>query len=464
MENYFSLRELLEVTWGRLINLSEDKQVLISPSQICTDTRCLKKGDFFLALKGENFDGNDFVPEAHRKGARAAIVTDPTLPLSNNFFLVQVKDTLKALQELAKFYRRRLSIPIITITGSNGKTTVKELVTHILSTRYNAFKSKGNFNNQIGLPLSVLEVTSEHQAAVLELGMNQPGEIKRLSRIAQPNMGVITNIHSSHLGPMGTVAKIARAKAEMIPFLNKSRGNCLILNEDDPWTNFFRKKTACKIVTFAVHSRADFKACIIEEGGTGIKFDISSSGRETVTVDLPFPGLFNVYNVLAASAVCSTLGFSLSEIKNAVESFSPPPLHCQIERYGEYNILNDCYNANPESMNSALYTLRNLEGGRKIAVLGDMLELGEHSSPLHKSLGEFAASLDIDALFTCGRFAADVASGAKKEGLTNSFCFEDKESLLGKLLSYIDHGDWLLVKGSRKTKMEELINMLKNHL
>lgn len=462
MENYFSLQEMLEVIWGRLINLCEDEEVFISPSQICTDTRDVKKGDLFLALKGENFDGHDFVVEAHKKGARGAIVTDPSLPLSNNFFLVQVRDTLKALQELAKFYRHRLLIPLIAITGSNGKTTVKELVARIISTRHLTFKSQGNFNNQIGVPLSILGINAGHGAAVLELGMNQPGEIGILSRVAQPNIGVITNVHSSHLGPLGTVANIARAKAEMIPFLNRSRENHLVLNEDDPWSRFFRKKAICKVVTFAVNSQADFKACNVKDEGAQVKFDLLSFGSESVSIRLPFPGVFNVYNVLAASTVCSILGFSLPEIKKAVETFSPPPLHYQIEQCGEYNILNDCYNANPESMKSALYTLKNLKGGRKVAILGDMLELGERSAFLHESLGEFAASLNIDALFTCGRFATYVVEGAKKRGLKDSFCFEHKKSLLEELLNYINCGDWLLFKGSRNTHMEKLITMLKD--
>jgi len=464
METRFSLQEMLEVVWGRLINLSEDKKIFISPSQICTDTRAIKKEDLFVALRGKNFDGHDFVLEAHRKGARGAIVSNPDLPLFNNFFLVQVRDTLRALQELAKFYRHKFSVPFIAVTGSNGKTTVKELIAHILSTRYKTFKSEGNFNNQIGVPLSILKITSQHQVAVLELGMNKLGEIEILSRIVQPNIGVITNVHSSHLGPLRTVANIAQAKAEMIPFLNRNRENWLVLNKDNPWVDFFRKKATCKVITFALNSDADFKAYNIKDEGVRLKFDILLFGKESVSVDLPFPGLFNIYNVLAASAVCYILGFSLDEIKKATESFSPPNLHYQIERCGKYNILNDCYNANPESMKSALYTLKNLKGGRKIAILGDMLELGERSSSLHRSLGEFVASLGIDALFTFGRFASDVVAGAKKEGLEDAFFFESKENLLKELLDYISCGDWLLVKGSRETRMEELIDMLKSHL
>jgi len=461
MESYFSLQEILKAIQGRLINLSEDKRIFIHPSEICTDTRTIKKGDFFVALKGKKFDGNDFVLDAYKKGARAAIVNRPSLPLPDNFFVVQVNDTLKALQEIAKFYRERLSLPLIAITGSNGKTTVKELVAHILSGRYLIGKSFGNFNNQVGVPLSILKISPRHQAGVLELGMNQPGEIRMLSRIVQPNIGVITNVQRSHLGFFGSVKKIAQAKAEIIPFLNRDRNNYLVLNQDSPWVNFFQKQAICKIITFGIKKGGDFKAHNIQDRGERVKFDIVFH-RENATIDLPLPGLFNVYNALAASAVCFILGLSLSEIKKAIETFSPPPLRCQIQRYGKYNILNDCYNANPDSMKSALCVLERLKGGRKIAILGDMLELGKDSASLHQSVGEFAASLKIDALFAYGRFSLDLVRGARKKGLKDTFFFKDKKDLLDKLLSYVNHGDWLLVKGSRETRMEELIEMLKN--
>lgn len=461
MQSLFSLQDVLEIIQGRLINLSEKKEIFLSPSQICTDTRKIKKGDLFLALKGERFEGKDFVSEAYRKGAIGAIVDDPCLNPSSNFFLIQVSNTLEALQKLAKFYRQKLSIPLIAITGSNGKTTVKELVAHILSTCYLVGKSQGNFNNQIGVPLSILQFSPQCELGVLELGMNQPGEIEILSRIAQPNIGVITNIHHSHIGFMGSLEKIAKAKAEMIPLLNRNEENYLILNQDDPWIEFFQKRAICRIVTFGINRQADFKAQNIRDEGNRVEFNIVFSGGETIPVNFPSPGLFNVYNVLAALAACSVFKVPSSIVKKAVESFSPPPLHYQIEKCGKYNIFNDSYNANPESMRSALYTLNRLNGGRKIAVLGDMLELGEYSFSLHQDVGRFAASIGINAIFACGRFAPAIVSGAEEAGLKDSFCFDNKEALLDRLLSYIKHGDWLLIKGSRETRMEDLINMLK---
>jgi len=462
MEECFSLQEILEVTGGRIINIPENKKILIHPSQICTDTRVIKKGDFFIALKGEHFDGNDFIDDACSKGAEGAIVNKLFLPSCNNFFVVQVDDTLRAFQELAKFYRQKLSIPLIAVTGSNGKTTVKELIAHILSNRYLTSKSSGNFNNQIGVPLSILRLSSRDEVGVLELGMNQRGEIENLSRIVQPDIGVITNVHRSHPGMVGSISEIAQAKAEMIPFLNRNRNNYLIINGDSPWSGFFRNQAKCRVLTFGMENKANLVARNIQDEGERIKFDLVSVKGESISITLPFPGLFNIYNTLAASAVCLLFGISLEEIKKAVENFSPPPLRCQIKRYGKYKILDDCYNANPDSMKMALYVLRNLKGGRKIAVLGDMLELGEYSPSLHTFVGELVASLKLDALFALGRFAPYMVAGAKKEGLKQAFCFEDKQELLEKLLNYVNCEDWLLVKGSRETKMEEVIKGLKN--
>lgn len=464
MSDYFSLQEMLEVTQGRLINLSEDKRIYLSPSRISTDTRKLKKGDFYLALEGERFNGNDFVLEAHRKGAIGAMTNNPPLPLSNNFFIVQVPDTLKALHNLAKFYRQKLALSMVGITGSNGKTTVKELTAHILSTCYSVAKSEGNLNNQIGVPLSILQFSSRHQVGVLELGMNHPGEISNLSRIVQPNIGVITNIHHSHVGFLRNMEGIARAKAEMIPFLNKCRNNYLILNADCMWTESFRTRATCRVLTFGMEKGAEFKAENVNDEGEKINFRILFPSGEKIEVNFPHPGLFNVYNILAVSAVSFILNVPVQTIKIAVENFTPPSLHCSLERYGGCTILNDCYNANPESMESALCSLKKLKGKRKIAILADMLELGEYSSMLHRRVGRFAAHLGIDALFSWGEFSEDTVEGAKNAGLKNVFCFNSKGELLDQILAYIKSGDCLLVKGSRRMQMEEIVEVLKDCL
>ena len=460
MQSYLSLQEILKATGGRLINLCEDNKVLIHPRQICTDTRVIKKGDFFVALKGEHFDGSDFIHEAFIKGAIGAMTEKLFLPPWDDFFIVQVRNTLKALQEIAKFYRQRFSVPIIAVTGSSGKTTVKELIARILSIRYPTFKSFGNFNNQIGIPLSLLNLSPEHKVGVVELGMNRRGEIENLSRIVQPRVGVITNVYSSHLGMLGSTLEIAKAKAEIIPFLNREKDNFLILNKDNPWSDFFYKLATCKVLTFGIEKEADFMACNIKDEGIKISFELVFFKKDRVNLTLNFPGLFNVYNVLAASGACFVFGLSLKEIKEGVESFSPLPLRFQIKKYTRCNILDDCYNANPDSVKIALSVLKKLKGGKKIAVIGDMLELGEYSSKMHESVGEFAASIKIDALFAYGEFSPFVVEGAKKGGLEESFWFKDKQELLRKLSGYVKSKDWVLVKGSRKMKMEEIVEGL----
>jgi len=463
MEDGFFLKEILEVTRGRLLkSFPEKNKFFLTASKLCTDTRKMKRGDFFLALRGKNFDGNDFVPEAWRKGAVGAIVDRFSSSFPDNFLIIKVSDTLEALQQLASFYRQKLALTIVGITGSNGKTTVKELVTRILSMAYRVGKSPGNFNNQIGVPLSILQFSSRDQIGVLEMGMNQPGEIRTLARIVQPNIGVITNVHRAHLGLLGSMAEIARAKAEIIPFLNENKDNFLILNRDDSWTPYFQKKTTCKIFTFGMNRRADFRAQNVKDKGEKVTFDLLFAGGEKLTFSLPFPGLFNVYNVLSASAVGYVLDVPPARIKEAVESFSAPPLHYRIEKWEKCTIFNDCYNANPESVKSALLTLKKLKGKRKIAILGDMLELGKASPKLHQEIGKTAALLGIDALFTWGRFASYTAIGAREAGLKESFFFKDKETLVKRLLTYLSSGDCLLVKGSRETRMEELIQKLKD--
>lgn len=463
MEEGFSLEELLKVGRGRLLgSFSGGKDFFLPASKISTDTRKIRKGDFFLALRGKNFDGNDFVLEAHSKGAIGAITERCPRTLPADFFIIKVEDTLKTLHRLAASYITKLPLISIGITGSNGKTTVKEIVTGILSTCYQVGKSPGNFNNQIGVPLSILRFSTRDQIGVLEMGMNQPGEIEALAKIIRPRIGVITNIHRAHLGLFKDIKDIVRAKAEMIPFLNENRDNFLVLNQDDPWSVYLQEKAICRILTFGMDERADIRAGNVKDEGEKLNFDLFLAGGEKLNICFPFPGQFNVYNILAASAVGSIFNIPAQKIKEAVESFSPPPLHYNIEKWEKFTIFNDCYNANPESMKSALVTLKKLKGRRKIAVLGDMLELGKASAKLHKEVGRIAGLLRIDALFAWGNFAHYTVKGAKEAGLTTSFSFKDKEDLIGELKPYLNSGDCLLIKGSRETRMEQLIQKLKN--
>lgn len=461
MEEDFSLQQILLSTCGRLINLREDTHISISPQKICTDTRNLKKGDLFVALKGKNFDGHNFLKEACDKGALGAVV-EKLLPIpSPHFFLIQVEDTLKALQKLAKFHRKRLSFPFIGITGSNGKTTVKELISQILSRKYHVGKSFGNFNNEIGVPLSLLKISSSHQVGVLEMGMSSSGEIATLSRIVQPNIGLITNIHSSHIGFLGTIKEIAQAKGEIIPILNRNRENYLVLNEDDDWTESFKRKAKCRVVTFGLSKNSNFKAENVSTKGEKVSFVLEFPNKEHLYLHLPLPKFFNIYNLLAACSVSSLLGVSSSDIKDALFKFKPLPLHFQLNDFGQYRLINDSYNANPESMQEALRLLRGMDGKRKIAVLGDMLELGKKAQFFHYQIGKIAAKLGLNAMFAYGEFSEDMVRGAKEEGIKDAFFFTDKRFLVNKLLDYKRSGDCFLIKGSRGMKMEEIADSLR---
>jgi len=462
MKENFSIKEILKITKGKLIGKNINLSFFLPASEICTDTRSLKEGNLFIALKGKFFDGHNFIEEAYKKGACGAIVSQVSLPFPH-FFLIQVKDTLRALQELSKHYRERTSIPLIAITGSNGKTTVKEMCYKIISKDHYLLKSEGNFNNQIGVPLSLLNLCSYHRAAVLEMGMNSPGEIQRLAEIIEPDIGVITNIHHSHLGFFKNIEEIKEAKAELITFLNKDRENYLVLNGDNIWTNSLKKRAKCQLITFGVNPLNNVRAENIKEGEEGINF-ILSWKKEKIPLYLPVPGEHNVYNALCASAVAICLKISFDKITSALASFKLPPLRTEITPLNGGKLINDSYNANPESMFAALRLLHKIKGNRKIAVLGDMLELGEKSSLFHSFIGEEVAKLKIDVLFTLGTLSREIAQKAKERGMREVFSFEDKDELLDKLLSFYKQGDSILIKGSRGMKMEEIAEKVRINL
>jgi len=456
----FSVSEILKITGGELRGKREHLTLSISPSSISTDTRHLKKGELFIALSGEHFDGHNFIRECWGKGACGAIVSK-SLPLpSPQLFFIQVKDTLQALQNLAKYNRERLSLKTIGVTGSNGKTTVKEMLSSILSSRYVVLKSEGNFNNQIGVPLSLLKLSPSEEIGILEMGMNSRGEIQRLSEIIQPNIGIITNIHHSHIGFLGSQEEIKEAKAEMIPFLNKDKRNWLILNGDDEWTTDLKRKAECKVFTFGIKNRCEIKAQQIQEKENGVEFNLIYR-KEKVPIHLNILGGHNVYNFLAASAASVLLRVPLNTIAQIAPQLTLPPLHSQIDILKGYKLIDDSYNANPESMSRALEILLRMGGNRKIAILGDMLELGEKASFFHRKLGEEIGKSGIDALFVLGEFSEEVVKGAKEMKMREVFCFKDKEELIEKLFSYLKKGDSLLIKGSRKMRMDEIANRLR---
>ncbi|HWP49709.1 MAG TPA: UDP-N-acetylmuramoyl-tripeptide--D-alanyl-D-alanine ligase [Candidatus Limnocylindrales bacterium] len=456
---------ILTATQGRLLQELKTGE----PDGFSIDSRTLKPGQVFIALIGERFNGHDFILEALQKGAKGVILSDETSfhrlqreALNPDFFVIQVEDTLRALQNLAHFYRMQYRhIPLIGVTGSNGKTTVKEMIASILSQRYITLKSQGNWNNLIGLPLSLLSLTDAHGAGVLEMGMSKAGEIKRLAEIAEPDVGIITNISGAHLEFFDSIEAIMKAKVELIQSLPLN--GVAVLNADDTFFPSMVQEVRCKLITFGINWEANVSATdiILSENKT-YTFNLRINGGKC-SITLPVMGYHNIYNALAAAAATHALGLNLSEIQRGLENFQSAPMRMETISHKGILILNDAYNANPSSMKMALKTLKEIPGvGRKIAVLGDMLELGRWSEMAHKGVGEAVADLGIDLLWVLGPYSQFIALGAREKGMEPNriFLADSHEQIIEKLQHELKEGDTVLIKGSRGMKMEKIVKGL----
>ena len=461
MPQSFSVQEILQITGGRLIGKAPSSAIL--PDKISTDSRTLRKDDFFLALKGPRFDGHDFLEDCQKKGGIGAIVSEDILPPSPDFFLVRVKDTLQALEELARFHQRRLGPLLVAVSGSNGKTTVKEMIWQILSRKYPTLKSSGNLNNQIGAALSLLSLSSHHEFGVLEMGMNHRGEIARLAGMIEPTIGVITNIQRAHFGFLGSMEEIKEAKAELIDYLNARKKSWIVLNADDPRTRELERRALCRVMSFGLVREARVGASEIRWDENSLDFQLDY-GEGKQAIHLSLPGKYNVANAACASAVALILGFSLEDIAQGLADFRLPPHHFQVQMQGGFRIIDDSYNANPDSMREALGLFKTTRGKRKIAIVGDMLELGGKSRLFHREVGQYLASLRLDAVFTFGDLAREVAQEARRGGVDDSFSFDDKDELVEELLLYLREGDSLLIKGSRGMRMEDIVKKVRMRL
>ncbi|MEA3369130.1 MAG: UDP-N-acetylmuramoyl-tripeptide--D-alanyl-D-alanine ligase [Candidatus Ratteibacteria bacterium] len=453
----FMLSEILKWTDGELLNSTES---LLSFKHVGIDSRKTEKGELFIAVRGKRFDGHDFLMSAFSKGAKGAVVS--RLPEgssryfgSDKFVLIKVKDTIAALQDISTHYRRKFKLKVVAVTGSNGKTTTKDLLAHILQRKFSVLKSTGNFNNQIGLPLSLCRIKEKHQAAVLELGMSSRGEIKLLSELSRPQFGIITNVSPAHLQFLGSLENAAKAKAELIEFLGKD--DIAILNNDDPYVRQMKNKVKGEIVTFGIKEKSDFQAQDINCGNfSHLTFKINGQ----IKIFLSLLGRHNIYNALAACAAARRLGLSWDDIECALADFSAPPMRMEFKQAGGFNIINDAYNANPQSMRAAIESLLNLRTrGKKILVLGDMLELGDFSANAHRQLGEEAGKSGIDYLLTVGNFSRLTARGAVRSGMASNRIFHSGslEEVLSILRNIAGREDIVLIKGSRAMQLERII-------
>jgi UDP-N-acetylmuramoyl-tripeptide--D-alanyl-D-alanine ligase len=458
-----------KVTLGWIADVIQGLLLQGDPDTLCpalsTDSRSIKVKEIFCALKGERFDGHDFVGEAINKGAAAVIVEKGVSlpPVNKNAGIVAVDDSLGALGELAAHYRRQFDIPVVAVTGSNGKTTTKEMIATILSVNKTVLKNEGNLNNLIGLPLSLLKLTDHHKAAVLELGMNHKGEIARLTEIADPLVGVITNVGPVHLEYLGSIEAVAQAKGEL--FATMSSEATAIVNNDDPQVQVISKAFPGKKLTFGIADRASVRARNIGiRGSDGVAFDMVIHD-DVIPITFSMVGEHNVMNALAAAAVATALGETGETIATGLSRCKNVPLRQEIVRVDDHvTIINDCYNANPVSMEAALVTFSQLKGdARGIVVLGDMLELGSFASDLHREVGNKVARTKADYFVTIGEYALELRAGAIDAGFRDEAVItaKDLHELTTAVLSLLDEEPTVvLVKGSRKMALERIVESI----
>ncbi len=418
---------------------------------VCTDTRKITPGCLFIAIKGENFDGHDFAAKAIESGAEAVMV-EKDCGLGDRQLLVE--STRQALLDLAGYYRSLFNIPVVGITGSVGKTTTKEMTHAVMSVKYNTLKNEGNLNNEIGVPLTLFRLEKCHEAAVIEMGMSGFEEISRMTKAVKPDVAIISNIGVSHIEHLGSREGILKAKLEILHGMKEDAP--IILNADDDMLITVRPGAHPVIYYGIENENSLLKASDItsKENETELTAGFNGgSGR----VSLPFPGRHNIYNALAATAAGTVFGIEPLQAFEALKNYVPAGMRQRINKKFGMTFIEDCYNASPDSQAAALAVLGEMKGGRKIAVIGDMLELGTVSEKAHYGVGEKAAANKIDAVFTYGERSLETARGAADGNVPVVRSFDDKMKLSEALVDYLEEGDSVLFKASRGMKLEDVI-------
>ena len=458
-----SIEEVLKATRGKLLQ-GEGNTFF---QGISTDSRTVTEGELFIALKGFRFDGHHYVLEALEKKAGGVVIEEDKVgDIRWNGYrakaVIAVKDTLFALGNIALDWRRKYRTPLVALTGSNGKTTTKEMIAACLETTFPILKTKGNLNNLIGLPLTLLTLTEKERVVVLEMGMNVPGEIRRLTEIAEPDVGLITNIQEVHLEGMESLERLKEEKGEL--FRKMRRDGTILVNQDDPRVVELASDYPGQKITFGIEHPAEVMAKEIRLGGAeGTFFTLILEG-EAMEIHLRLLGKHFIPNALSAIAVACLFGVEVKQVKEALENFKSIPMRMEIVPLkGGKTLINDAYNANPHSMGLALETLVEAKGeGRAIAVLGDMLELGNFTKEAHEQLGEKVSELSIDFLLALGEEAPIVVESAIRHGfpLERVRVVESHSEAISILKQMIQNGDWILVKGSRRMAMEKIVEGL----
>ena len=439
---------------------------------VCIDTRKITKGCLFICIKGERFDAHQFANEALNLGAAAVMISED-IEVAGPY--VKVDDTAKALLSLSGYYRSKFDIPVVALTGSVGKTTTKEFTHLVVNSQFNAIKTLGNLNNEIGLPQMLFQIDSSTEAAVIEMGMNHFGEIHRLVTATKPTIAMITNIGVSHIENLGSRQGILKSKLEILdglkagsPFIINSDNDMLktILDNDEIMQKY-------NVITFGIESVAQFKAANIKEENGSTSFDVKYTVSKIIDetdgptvqfslysqhISIPTIGIHNVYNALAAFTVGITLGIDSKKAAGALANYVPAGMRQKSVNVGGITSIEDCYNASPDSMNAAIKTLANVNANKRIAVLGDMLELGDFSKKAHEDVGKMAADNKIDYLLAYGNDAKYIVDGAKQSGMENAFYFDNKDELSNRLFELAHKGDAVIFKASRGMKLEDVIN------
>jgi len=451
-----TLAQIAEACGGTLIGGNEAKEYTVTGVEI--DSRRVKAGNLFVAIPGEKVDGHKFIPDVLKKGAYA--LSQQSLDVDGAYILVE--DTVTAMKRLARFYRSTLDVKVVGITGSVGKTSTKEMIASVLGTKFRVHKTQGNFNNGIGLPLTIFQIEKEHQVAVLEMGISEFGEMHELADMAQPDIMVITNIGLCHLENLKTRDGILKAKTESFAHLKPD--GVVILNGDDDKLSTVEQVAGRKPVFYGIRGRnlCETSVCadaVTEHGLEGMTAEFHTPQGD-MEVFIPIPGEHNIYNALAATCVAEQLGLSMDEIKCGIAAASTISGRTNLIHTKGMTVIDDCYNANPVSMKASLDVLSKA-GGRKIAVLGDMGELGEDEKRLHYEVGTYAGTLPIDLLFCVGTLSGKLAEGAKKQNpaLTVKH-YATREEMTEELLATVKEGDAVLVKASHFMEFPKVVAAL----
>lgn len=444
------ISEIAAMAGGRLIGPEAEAHGL------CLDTRRLEPKDLFVAIKGPRFDGHDFIGAAIQAGAAGAVVGEAWAKSHPNGVpgsIIAVSDTLEALHRFAESYRKGFDVRMIAITGTNGKTTTKEMIASAAGGTFNVLKNQGNLNNQYGLPLSLSGLGPGHQVAVMELGMSGFGEIALLCRLARPEIGIITNVAEGHTQFLGDIRGVAKAKAELLDCLPSD--GAAIINADCDVLMEQTVRSRARVMTFGIEKDAEVRATSIRPRTDGVSFSVD--GEE---FELKLPGRHNVYNALAAIAACDCLGLPRGEAGRRLAEVAAVPMRQEVIRLKRLTLINDAYNANPGSMRAALENLADIaRAGRKVAVLADMLELGEIGPQRHRELGEQAGRM-AELVVAIGELAAYINEGARSVGAASAHFRSNKEAV-PFILKSIRPGDTVLVKGSRGMRLEEVVEAIK---